>query len=143
MFIIIGTKIRKEDRGCLPEMRLCPRCRRVVYERIIREQRWFSVFWVPLFPIHTEEYLQCPCCGLTFPTEQAGGALINRIPDTSASTVPQNGALPDQGAGAAPPSMLQEGALTDQGAGATASSMLQKGARQAGRLYGKLLKYLE
>ncbi|MCD8380768.1 MAG: zinc ribbon domain-containing protein [Lachnospiraceae bacterium] len=90
MFVIIGTQIKKQDCGCLPEMRLCPRCRRAAYFQIIREQRWFTAFWVPLFPVHTTEYLQCPCCGLTFPMDQA------------------NETLPDKGAGNS--SALQKGA---------------------------------
>ncbi len=96
MFVIIGTQVRKEDIGCLPEPRICPRCRELVHMQAIRERRWFTAFWVPLFPVHKEEYFQCPSCGLTF--------LMSEVPVAAQQT------LPDKSGKSAGASMLQKGA---------------------------------
>ncbi|MCD8325694.1 MAG: zinc ribbon domain-containing protein [Lachnospiraceae bacterium] len=97
MFIIIGTQLKKEDMGCLSEPAICPRCRRLVHYQTIREQRWFTVFWAPLFPVQSSQYLQCPSCGLTFQANHSQPTLADP-------------ALTDQSTEPNSPSMLEKGA---------------------------------
>lgn len=117
MFVIIGTQVKKEELGCIPEPRICPRCRRLVHYQVIREQRWFTVFWVPLFPVQSRQYIQCPSCGL---------ALQMADPQIDDSQMGQPQAM-----------------ISGNSADANESSALKKGARQAGRLAGRLKKRLD
>ncbi|MCD7737996.1 MAG: zinc ribbon domain-containing protein [Lachnospiraceae bacterium] len=92
MFVIIGTQIKKEDMGCLTEPRICPRCRRLVHYQNIREQRWFTAFWVPLFPVQSDQYFQCPSCGLTFQADSFQPALTDQNADSNAPSMLEKGA---------------------------------------------------
>ncbi|WP_052890116.1 zinc-ribbon domain-containing protein [Thermogemmatispora carboxidivorans] len=41
----------------------CQRCQRTVQQQVVRSQRKFTLFWIPLFPIGTKTFLVCPFCG--------------------------------------------------------------------------------
>ncbi|MCD7862803.1 MAG: zinc ribbon domain-containing protein [Lachnospiraceae bacterium] len=118
MFVIIGTQVKKEELGCIPEPRICPRCRRLVHYQVIREQRWFTVFWVPLFPVQSKQYIQCPSCGLALQMDEP------QIDDPQKMNEPQ-------------------ATIPDKSADTDGASTLKKGARQAGRLAGRLKKRLD
>lgn len=62
MLIIFGTTIKfKKDKTDSRQEKYCPFCSKRLM--IIKEKQYFSVFFIPLFPINTfsEKYI-CPQC---------------------------------------------------------------------------------
>jgi hypothetical protein len=52
----------------------CPKCHNIVYLHHVRSERKFSLYFVPLVPISSNEYLVCPICKNALPLapEQIG-----------------------------------------------------------------------
>jgi uncharacterized protein YbaR (Trm112 family) len=61
------------DRGEVVEVR-CPTCHNDVYLHAIRSSQEFSLYFIPLVPYGSNEYLACPICrhGLRIGTQHAG-----------------------------------------------------------------------
>ncbi|MBF4632832.1 zinc-ribbon domain-containing protein [Agreia pratensis] len=56
---------------------LCANCQRPAAQRIVKRQRWFTLFFIPTFPFHISRYQQCVNCGVETPLtkEQAESAV--------------------------------------------------------------------
>ncbi|MCD8398156.1 MAG: zinc ribbon domain-containing protein [Lachnospiraceae bacterium] len=114
MFVIIGTQLKKEEIGILPQAQTCPRCQGMVHYQAFSEQRWFTIFWTSLFPIESSYYFQCPCCGLRYKMSK------EQMMDL----------------------LYQQKAVADDCSSDNELTLLDKGARQAGRWYARARKYL-
>lgn len=69
MFIIFGVKsVKKPVKGGLVLSRFCPRCRRIVEMREFRSKRYFTLYFLPVFPLGRkgETVLVCPICDAAF-----------------------------------------------------------------------------
>ena len=66
MFIIFGSTTRKikEDEGYF----LCPQCQPLRPYLLQSYQSWFTLFFIPLFPIGDKRnrHVECKECGSTF-----------------------------------------------------------------------------
>lgn len=66
MFIIFGTTTRKikENDGFF----LCPQCQTLKPYILQSYQSWFTLFFIPLFPIGNKrnKHVECKECGTTF-----------------------------------------------------------------------------
>jgi hypothetical protein len=40
----------------------CARCSRACSQQIVRLQRWFTLFFIPIFPFHTRYVAVCSMC---------------------------------------------------------------------------------
>jgi len=41
----------------------CGRCRSVAAQRLVHRRRWFTLFFVPIFPFSSSYVMTCACCG--------------------------------------------------------------------------------
>ena len=63
MTIIFGTKSKQKNLGIVGNFE-CSRCNNVSEWSLMHTQQWFTLFWIPIFPISKKhEYMQCPICG--------------------------------------------------------------------------------
>lgn len=64
-FAILGVTPR--ERIIRQETSHCPVCGRVSVHEIYESRQWFSLFFVPLFPVSAGSiYSRCSDCGLTY-----------------------------------------------------------------------------
>jgi len=115
MFVIIGTQLKKEELGILPQAQVCPRCQGNVHFQAFLEQKWFAVFWTSIFPIESRYYFQCPCCGLRYKMSK------EQMMDL----------------------LYAQKEVTDDHNAEKELTLLDKGARQAGRMYARAKKRLQ
>ncbi|MCD8335904.1 MAG: zinc ribbon domain-containing protein [Lachnospiraceae bacterium] len=114
MFVIIGTQLKKEELGILPQAQICTRCQRNIHYQAFLEQKWFSVFWTPLFPLESKYYFQCPSCGLKY--HMSKEQMMDLLYDKAA--------------------------VTDESSREDEMTILDKGARTAGKWYARAKRYL-
>lgn len=69
MIIIWGSK---EMRKVLAytQMYTCPRCGNVNSFQVVRVARWFTLFWIPIFPYSFKYFMVCPVCQVAHPMEK-------------------------------------------------------------------------
>ena len=61
MIILFGTRQRRTSLGVV--MLLCQHCQRPSAHAVFRVRSWFTLFFIPLFPISTKYGTACPMCG--------------------------------------------------------------------------------
>jgi hypothetical protein len=74
MVVVFGWgQGQARDRGEVVEIR-CPTCHNDVYLHAIHSSKEFSLYFIPLVPYGTDEYLACPICrhGLQVGPQHAG-----------------------------------------------------------------------
>ena len=89
MFIIWGTKVFRKVIGKSSYVNECQHCHNEVTYEISSVWRWFTIFWIPLFPISRKKYfLACPICGYGYDItkEQAESVLVNPYIDMEKSS---------------------------------------------------------
>ena len=76
MFVIFGTKIRGSVLAMLSYV--CGNCAQPAAHRISTYWRWFTLFFVPVFPIGKKRHLDtCIACGVTYElTREQAEAII-------------------------------------------------------------------
>jgi len=62
MFIIWGTHTYKKLIGAAKTVN-CGHCNNVVTFQILRARTWFTLFWIPIFPVSSKYFILCPICG--------------------------------------------------------------------------------
>lgn len=62
MFIIYGTKRFDKTLGNLKPLWQCEHCNNAVHFRVFRVTTWFTIFWIPLFPVERKFFVTCPIC---------------------------------------------------------------------------------
>lgn len=60
VIIGFGRKTRR-DYGQVALL-VCPRCSNNVYYHLIHIRSWFTYFFIPIFPYHSEHLIECPIC---------------------------------------------------------------------------------
>ena len=55
----------------------CTNCQNQTVLHYVRTKKWFRLFFIPVFPYESQEYLLCPVCtrGITLNKEQAAMAM--------------------------------------------------------------------
>ncbi len=73
MFIIWGSRSREKVLGHTGQTYQCGHCNNASRYKVFRRQRWFTLFWIPIFPFNSEYYVACPICnyGVKVPKEEA------------------------------------------------------------------------
>jgi len=62
MFIILGASLRKKKLGQISAT--CNRCAREVVHSLEQHRTWFTLFFIPLFPLDRgREVRRCNLCG--------------------------------------------------------------------------------
>ena len=62
MFIIWGTKDFNKSMGTLAPIWRCDHCQNESHYSVYRRRVWFTLFWIPLFPVYRNFYISCPIC---------------------------------------------------------------------------------
>lgn len=62
MFIIYGTKGFDKSLGNLGPIWKCGHCNNESHFKVFRRMTWFTVFWIPLFPVGRKFFVTCPVC---------------------------------------------------------------------------------
>ena len=90
MFFAFGVQtVRRDVKGSLPERAQCARCGLISDFRRRREQRYFTLFFLPVFPISRSEFiLPCNRCGASYYTNHFGSG-----PGADVDTGPQKAVL--------------------------------------------------
>ena len=61
MIIIYGSRaFQKVFGNTAPQT--CGYCKEVAELKVFRVSKWFTLFYIPLFPFSYKYYLQCPYC---------------------------------------------------------------------------------
>jgi len=68
MFIIFGTRqVARDVKNELPVRQVCPKCSLLSEMRLQRQASYFTLFFIPLFPISkSEEIVKCGRCNAAF-----------------------------------------------------------------------------
>jgi hypothetical protein len=58
--ILFGVRSRRMRLGTVTTE--CPQCHRTCSQAIARAQRWFTLFFIPIFPFSSRHYSVCSMC---------------------------------------------------------------------------------
>lgn len=61
---IYGTKVFTKAMGYYGPAEECPNCHKVYSKSFVRAKTWAHLDYVPLFPVKTRFFQECPICGL-------------------------------------------------------------------------------
>ncbi len=59
--IIFGSRLKNKVLG--QTQYVCSQCRRQAFHTIVRSQRWFTLYFLPIFPIGKTTTSRCNLCG--------------------------------------------------------------------------------
>lgn len=62
MLIIWGTKGIEKILGFSKQPYRCNHCNNVNHYKILRRRTWFTLFWIPIFPVSSKYFITCPIC---------------------------------------------------------------------------------
>lgn len=62
MIIIWGSRVMDKTLGYSGIRYQCSNCNNASQYRIFRRRKWFTLFWIPIFPFSSEYYICCPIC---------------------------------------------------------------------------------
>ena len=62
MFIIWGNRSFKKIIGGTGQLYRCGNCNNVNQYPIIKITKWFTLFFIPIFPYSTQYFIMCPIC---------------------------------------------------------------------------------
>jgi hypothetical protein len=62
MFVIFGLGHRTKKEFKLPESKHCDHCNNTSQWKLGREANWFTLFFIPVFPVKIEYWTVCPIC---------------------------------------------------------------------------------
>jgi hypothetical protein len=66
----------------------CPRCGQEAAQRLVRSQRWFTLFFIPIFPFRTRYIATCTYCGSAQVVDAAVAKAVAAGPGSPAGSVP-------------------------------------------------------
>jgi len=104
VIILFGTKRMRTSLGTV--MLLCQRCQRPSAHAVVKLRTWFTLFFIPLFPVGVKYATACPMCGVGTRIDKAQADHLQAV---AAEQV------------AAPVEMTPDGPLTPYPSTATAS----------------------
>ena len=64
LFFLWGVRRRPKVMAITPEIE-CGNCNNAVTFALVREKRWFTMNWIPIFPLKRLHSLICPICSAT------------------------------------------------------------------------------
>ena len=80
MFILFGTTEKTKVMTEIETNELCMNCNNMVKHGIIRKRSYFTLFFIPLIPLHTRYSIICPACTFERKIKKAEAkAFCNRI----------------------------------------------------------------
>ena len=62
MLLIWGSTSKRKDFGFLKEVYHCNHCNNDSNFKVFKTSRWFTFFWIPIFPFSVTHYVACPIC---------------------------------------------------------------------------------
>lgn len=62
MFIIWGSRHISKILATTNKQIKCLHCNNVVQLNFVKHVDWFTTYWIPIFPMHTEYRAECPIC---------------------------------------------------------------------------------
>jgi hypothetical protein len=62
MILLFGTKTKPEKKGAINFY--CPQCYMETAASIIEVTKYFTFFFIPIFPYDDKLYMQCNICGV-------------------------------------------------------------------------------
>ncbi|MBO4456538.1 MAG: zinc-ribbon domain-containing protein [Butyrivibrio sp.] len=71
MFIIYGTKAFRKDLGYTNKVYHCNNCNNNNQQLILRNRKFFTLYWIPLIPFSSKYYVSCPVCGAGYEIRKA------------------------------------------------------------------------
>jgi hypothetical protein len=76
--IIFGFRGKLKDQGeAVPAV--CPRCHNGTFFHFMSRQRWFTLFFIPVFPYSSKHYIVCPVCSFSVALDAAGRERAGRM----------------------------------------------------------------
>lgn len=104
MVILYGTKNFKRQKGLSRNHVHCDHCGKDAKWQFVHMWTWFTLFYIPLFPVWRKQMLICPFCNWGIKIDSKNKAAI--MPEIEvfgqAGTPPQVGAAPQQAIHTAP-----------------------------------------
>ena len=61
--IVVGLRIFSKLLGTLGAPTLCLHCGSSCCHQVVRDRHWFTLFFLPVFPVWQSYSLVCPNCG--------------------------------------------------------------------------------
>lgn len=91
MFIIYGTKSFDKTLGNLGIINRCEHCNNDIHFKVFRRMNWFTLFWIPIFPVSRKYYITCPICNYGKKLKKAEAMEILEKYNSSVLTEHENG----------------------------------------------------
>lgn len=63
MVILYGTKVKSKEIGQTKEVCSCDHCNNTSIWTLYNDKRWFTLFFIPIFPFSSKKFLARPVCG--------------------------------------------------------------------------------
>jgi hypothetical protein len=96
--ILFGLRGRRKRLGTVTTE--CPQCHRTCSQAVGRAQRWFTLFFIPIFPFSTRYYTVCSMCSGSTKIDRAQA---EHLSSTGAQRAGQSPARPPGAAAPVPP----------------------------------------
>ena len=62
--IIYGSRSRNRVMGQMQNA--CPQCKKEGFQTVVRSRRWFTLYFIPLFPFSKKTSVHCNLCGFQY-----------------------------------------------------------------------------
>jgi len=62
--IIYGSRSRNRVMGQMQNA--CPQCKKEGFQTVVRSHRWFTLYFIPLFPFSKKTIMHCNLCGFQY-----------------------------------------------------------------------------
>ena len=76
MIILYGTKVKSKEIGQTKEVCSCGHCNNTSIWTLYNNRRWFTLFFIPIFPLSSTKFLECPVCGWGIKVDNKNSDLI-------------------------------------------------------------------
>ena len=63
MIILWGFKTKRKQIGETNTKWECKKCGHFDYWPVVKDRKWFTLFWIPLIPLNATRNVVCPSCG--------------------------------------------------------------------------------
>jgi len=62
MFILFGTRGMNKEMGATKISYHCNNCNNDNFFKVTRLRRYFTLFFIPIFPVSSKYFVHCPIC---------------------------------------------------------------------------------
>ena len=63
MLILFGTKIKRKVIGQTKALWTCKHCNNKNVWPVVKDRKWFTLFFIPIIPMSATQLVICPICG--------------------------------------------------------------------------------